>query len=149
MSEMKELLLEILKQSFQPSDIQAVQQMGVNMSAAVKREGVVIIQNQNVEVVTRIIPLLVKALKLCDKLEIVDRQPVIEIPQEIPISNPVEACCSLMYKNNMNWEDMQDFMRIEYLKYVLSRYRTKVEASKMLGVGVTYLSKLSKTIKEE
>jgi hypothetical protein len=34
--------------------VHATQQMGVNMSNAVKREGVVIIQNQNVEVYARI-----------------------------------------------------------------------------------------------
>jgi hypothetical protein len=34
--------------------VHATQQMGVNMSNAVKREGVVIIQNQNIEVYARI-----------------------------------------------------------------------------------------------
>jgi hypothetical protein len=39
---------------FQNGDVHATQQMGVNMSNAVKREGGVIIQNQNIEVYARI-----------------------------------------------------------------------------------------------
>jgi len=68
-AELKTLLLEILESAFQNGDVHAIQQMGVNMSNAVKREGVVIIQNQNVEVYARIMPLMVKTLKLCDAME--------------------------------------------------------------------------------
>jgi len=41
-AELKMLLLEILESAFQNGDVHATQQMGVNMSNAVKREGVVI-----------------------------------------------------------------------------------------------------------
>ena len=51
-AELKTLLLEMLESAFQNGEVHATQQMGVNMSNAVKREGVVIIQNQNVEVYT-------------------------------------------------------------------------------------------------
>jgi hypothetical protein len=50
----------MLESAFQNGDVHATQQMGVNMSNAVKREGVVIIQNQNVEVLARIIPSMVR-----------------------------------------------------------------------------------------
>ena len=53
-AELKTLLLEILESAFQNGDVHATQQMGVNMTNAVKREGVVIIQNQNIEVHARI-----------------------------------------------------------------------------------------------
>ena len=53
-AELKTLLLEILESAFQNGDVHATQQMGVNMSNAVKREGGVIIQNQNIEVYARI-----------------------------------------------------------------------------------------------
>ena len=68
-AELKMLLLEILESAFQNGDVHATQQLGVNMSNAVKREGVVIIQNQNVEVLARIMPSMVKTLKLCDAME--------------------------------------------------------------------------------
>ena len=54
-TELKTLLLEILESAFpENGDVYATQQMGVNVSNAVKREGVVI-RNQNVEVLARII----------------------------------------------------------------------------------------------
>ena len=39
-AELKMLLLGILESAFQNGDVHATQQMGVNMSNAVKREGV-------------------------------------------------------------------------------------------------------------
>ena len=35
-------------------------------------------------------------------------------------------------------------MKARYLEYVINRFKTKTEAAKWLGVGSTYLSKLSK-----
>ena len=154
-AELKTLLLEILESAFQGGDVHATQQMGVNMSNAVKREGVVIIQNQNVEVLARIMPSMVKTLKLCDAMEASWRsQDAIELePQQRQLSplvddddtDPIDACCSWLYANHMNWQDMQDMMKARYLKYVISRFKTKTEAAKWLGVGSTYLCKLSKT----
>jgi hypothetical protein len=154
-AELKKALLEILESAFQSGDVHATQQMGVNMSNAVKREGVVIIQNQNVEVYARIMPSMVKMLKLCDALESSWRsQNVIELePQQRQLSpptddddtDPILACCAWMYENHINWQDMQDLMKARYLEYVIRRFRTKTEAAKWLGVGSTYLCKLSKT----
>ena len=154
-ADLKALLLEILESAFQNGDVHATQQMGVNMSNAVKREGVVIIQNQNVEVLARIMPTMVKTLKLCDAMESSWRsQAAIELePQQKQLSpsvddddtDPIEACCSWLYENHTNWQDMQDLMKARYLEYVISRFKTKTEAAKWLGVGSTYLCKLSKT----
>jgi hypothetical protein len=154
-ADLKALVLEMLEGAFQSGDVQATQQMGVNMSNAVKREGVVIIQNQNVEVYARIMPSMVKMLKLCDALESNwHSQAVIEIePQqkELPPpaddedTDPIEACCAWLYENHINWQDMQELVKARYLEYVMGRFRTKNEAAKWLGVGSTYLCKLSKT----
>jgi hypothetical protein len=153
--ELKALILDMLEGAFQGSDVNATQQMGVNMSNAVKREGVVIIQNQNVEVYARIMPSMVKMLKLCDALEVSSRSQieVVQDPQhrQIPApaakvdADPIDACCSWLYENHVGWQDMQDLMKTRYLEYVITRFRTKTEAAKWLGVGSTYLSKLSKT----
>ena len=91
-ADLKALLLEILESAFQNGDVHATQQMGVNMSNAVKREGVVIIQNQNVEVLARIMPSMVKTLKLCDAMESSWRsQAAIELePQQKQLPPPVD-----------------------------------------------------------
>jgi hypothetical protein len=154
-ADLKSLVLEMLQGAFQGGDVQAIQQMGVNISNAVKREGVVIIQNQNVEVYARIMPLMVKALKLCDAAEsswrsqnVIDLEPqqqMLPKPSEDDDTDPIEACCAWLYENHINWQDMQDLMKARYLEHVIGHFRTKAEAAKWLGVGSTYLSKLSKT----
>lgn len=154
-AELKMLLLEILESAFQNGDVHATQQMGVNMSNAVKREGVVIIQNQNVEVLTRIMPSMVKTLKLCDAMESSWRSqgaiPMDAQPPQLPPpmaegdTDPIETCCAWLYENHTNWQDMQDLMKARYLEYVIGRFKTKTEAARWLGVGSTYLCKLSKT----
>jgi len=148
-NEMKAILLEILEMAFQPADVTATQQMGVNMSNAVKRDGVVIIQNQNVEVYARIMPSMVKALRLCDSFE-----PAVAIAYEPPkleqgpivdaeYSNPVDAVCEWMYSKAINWERANELIRESYLRYVCNHFKTKREAAEFLGVGATYLSKLT------
>jgi hypothetical protein len=155
LAELKMLLLEVLESAFQNGDVHATQQMGVNMSNAVKREGVVIIQNQNVEVLARIMPSMVKTLKLCDAMEsswrsqdaitIAPQQAQLPPPKDEDDTDPIDACCAWLYENRLQWQDMQDLMKTRYLEYVINRSRTKTEAAKWLGVGSTYLSKLSKT----
>jgi hypothetical protein len=154
-ADLKALLLEILESTFQSGDVHATQQMGVNMSNAAKREGVVIIQNQNVEVFARIMPTMVKTLKLCDAMESSWRsQAAIELePQQKQLpppvndddTDPIETCCSWLYENHINWQNMQDLMKARYLEYVIGRFKTKTAAAKWLGVGSTYLCKLFKT----
>jgi hypothetical protein len=154
-TEIKTLLLEILESAFQSGEVNATQQMGVNMTNAVKREGVVIIQNQNVEVYSRIMPLMVKTIKLCDAaesswrrqepIEIEPQQRQLPPPAKNPDPDPVEACCAWLYDNHVQWQEMQEIMKARYLEYVIGRFKTKTEAAKWLGVGNTYLCKLSKT----
>jgi hypothetical protein len=141
----KDLVLQMMESAFQAPDINATQQMGVNMSNAVKREGVVIIQNQNVEVLGRLMPQMIKVLKICDSIPTIDITPRALPPPPIEIDDdPIEACCQWMFENNINWDDMQDLIKDRYLKYVVSKFKTKTEAAKMLGVGATYLCKLTK-----
>jgi hypothetical protein len=154
-ADLKALLLEILESAFQNGDVHATQQMGVNMSNAVKREGVVIIQNQNVEVLARIMPTMVKTLKLCDAMEsswrshaaieLEPEQKQLPPPVNDDDTDPIETCCSWLYENHINWQNMQDLMKARYLEYVISRFKTKTAAAKWLGVGSTYLCKLFKT----
>jgi len=155
-SDLKLLLLDILESAFQGADVQATQQMGVSVSNAMKREGMVIIQNQNVEVYARIMPSIVKALRMCDSLESSRRDPIeIQIdpqPRQLPApaaetpADPLEACCAWLFENRVGWQEMQDRMRARYLEYVIGQFKTKTDAAKWLGVGSTYLCRLSKTV---
>jgi hypothetical protein len=146
--EIKGILLQILEDAFQAPDITATQQLGVNMSSALKKEGMVIIQNQNVEVYARIIPSMVKAIKLCDSsppeiLEITHHSPPKVEPED---TDPINECCSFLYEQNINWEDMQTLMKARYAEFILSKFKTKTEAAKFLGVGPTYFCKISNLI---
>jgi hypothetical protein len=40
---------------------------------------------------------------------------------------------------------MQELMKARYLEYVMGQFKTKTDAAKWLGIGSTYLCKLSKT----
>ena len=151
-ADMKELIMEIISTTVQePTNIQATQQMGVSLSNAVKREGVVIIQNQNVEVISRIVPSLVNMLRMCDSLEkqlhhepvMIQHEPV--ITQHQLVEDPVNSCCEWMFENNIKFKDMQEIMKSRYLEYVISQYDTKAKAARKLGIGSTYLSKLTRT----
>jgi hypothetical protein len=143
--DLKVVLFSIMEDAFLPSDINATQQMGIQLSNAVKREGVLIIQNQNVEVYARIIPRVVKAIRLCDDISLANHyeKPMVEIEKKEPPEDPVEECCSFLFDQNTKWEAMQKMMRYRYLEYVTSKFKTKIEAANMLGIGPTYLSKLS------
>lgn len=149
-ADLKLVLLQILEDIFQDTttNIQATQQMGVNLSNAVKREGVVIIQNQNVEIFSKMMPLMVKALKICDLIESHKINQIIEVPKVLPPpieedADPIDDCCNWLYENKLKWTAMQDLMKARYLEFVIGKFKTKNEAAKWLGVGSTYLCKLS------
>ena len=141
-TDLKQLLFSILESAYQAPDITATQQMGVQMSNSVKEKGVVIIQNQNVEVYARIVPAVVKAIKMCDAIQGQQIPDIIEIEHH-PV-DPIEACCKQLYDSETKWQDMQDIMKKRYLEYVINKFPTKAVAAKWLGVGQTYLSKLTK-----
>lgn len=155
-SDLKLLLLDILESAFQGADVQATQQMGVSVSNAMKREGMVIIQNQNVEVYARIMPSIVKALRMCDAMESscrgrfeidIDPQPKqLPSPAAETSADPMEACCAWLFENRIGWQGMQDLVRARYLEYVIGQFKTRTEAAKWLGVGSTYLCRLTKTV---
>lgn len=143
-SEMKAILLEILEMAFQPADVTATQQMGVNMSNAVKRDGVVIIQNQNVEVYARIMPSMVRALRLCDSLG--NPYPIIPLQiaeEDKESAHILDKACKWLWEHEYKWEAAQDAFKDHYLGWVVGKFKTKREAAEFLGVGATYLSKMT------
>jgi hypothetical protein len=71
-------------------------------------------------------PTMVKTLKLCDAMESSWRsQAAIELePQQKQLpppvndddTDPIETCCSWLYENHINWQNMQDLMKARYLE---------------------------------
>ena len=144
----KDIFLNILEAAYQPSDVVATQQLGVNLSNSIRKDGVVIIQNQNVEICARIVPLIVSGLKLCDQTPVIDvTQTLLPAPIEqietTVSEDPVEECCNWLFNNKFGLTDMTEFIRRKYLHHVTGRFSTKAEAARMLKVGPTYLSKLT------
>ena len=151
-NEMKAILLEILEQAFQPADVTATQQMGVNMTNAVREKGVVIIQNQNVEVYARIMPAMVRALRLCDSFE-----PAVAIAYDPPkleqgpivdaeyrdSADILDKVCEWLFDNEYKWEPARDAFKEHYISWVVGKFKTKREAAEFLGIQSTYLSKLT------
>ena len=151
-NEMKAILLEILELAFQPADVTATQQMGVNMSNAVKRDGVVIIQHQNVEVYARIMPSMVRALRLCDSFEpavAIAYEPMQIAEEDKDSADILDRACKWLYEHEYRWEAAQDAFKDHYLGWVVGKFKTKREAAEFLGVGATYLSKMTAGKEEE
>ena len=151
--ELKALLFSILELAYKEPDVNITQQLGVQMSNAVKKDGVVIIQNQNVEIYARIVPQLIKAIKMCDSMQVPQITNAIELAHisatDIPDMDPVVECCKHFYDSETKWQDMQEVMRTQYLEYVTGKFHTKAAAAKWLGIGSTYLSKLTREDKKD
>ena len=128
------------------------------MTNAVRRDGVTIIQNQNVQVMSRIMPLMVKALKYCDSIEhnymrflrsrIKSDSEVIDVsPDQLECTinekpaeedDPVEKCCQSFFEEGVQWEDFQDEMKQRYLAYVYRQFRTKRDSPEAQNRGDVY-----------
>lgn len=147
-AEVKEILFNMLEAAVPNTDIQATQQMGVNLSNSVNRkEGVVIVQMQSVEVYGKIVPMMTKALRLCDVLLLEQPLPVKQLlPVAVDMTednDPIEDCCAWLYENSIGWEDMQDLMKARYAEFVIDKKGTKIEAAKLLKIQPSYLSKIT------
>lgn len=152
--DIRNIMLEILEMMFQAPDVTATQQMGVQMSNAVREKGVVIIQNQNVEVMARIGPPVLKVIRMLEEIADKRLEPItVDPPVRLMISqetieelkierDPYKVVCADMFNKGIKWEEMQDIMRSRYIECVIERFDTRREAAEFLGVGPTYLSKM-------
>ena len=150
--DIRNIMLEILEMMFQAPDVTATQQMGVQMSNAMREKGVVIIQNQNVEVMARIGPPVLKVIRMLEEIADKRLEPVtVEISQQqLQLAEPkrmtpvdsINEACAQMFERGINWDAMQDLMKSRYIEYVVDHFGTKREAAEFLGVGPTYLSKM-------
>jgi hypothetical protein len=157
---LKSLLLDLMGSVFENNgDITATQQMGVQLSNGIKKDGVVIIQNQNFEIYGRIVPKLVEAIRRCDALqnswdhdstpEIEPPTPAIEYkPSPSEITDPIQECCRHLYVSGVDWADMQQIMRKRYVLYAVSVCGTQVKAATALKMQTSYLNKLLRSVEK-
>lgn len=159
--DLKELLLNVLENAFKSGDISVSQQLGVQMSNAIKKDGVTIIQNQNLEIYANIVPNIIKAIRMCDQIDTSDIHMLppgmkfvktlpepepepenlkdIELPSK---TNAINSVCEYFFVNGVTWQGMITIMKTAYLKFILSKFNTQTEAAKFLSVGPSYLSNL-------
>jgi hypothetical protein len=150
--EVKELLFEIITTGENAEQsIKAVQQLGVSITNAVAKNGVNIIQLQNV-VQTKVIKNAVKCLQLMDgykqtypALPMERRTPIIVGNQSEEVLKPDEA-----FKNFVR-ADLNDQLTLEqflnrvikiYLTHALEKYGDKQIAAEKIGIKVNTFDRL-------
>lgn len=114
------------------------QNMGVAMTAAVRKGGVVNVISQSIAI-SKVYPKMIDLLRFADQLE--QDESVIEVKQIEHIEDPVERCCQYFYENEIEWREFRDIMRIRYIDYVRRQSKTNAEAAKFLNVHNSYVTK--------
>jgi hypothetical protein len=146
LSAIKEILFDLLSDSVKDtSNVTAQQNLGVQLSNAVKKEGVVIIQNQNVEVLNVIIPKVIQALRIIDSVnQLPDCGPVVIEHEPESFMDVETAYLEHMFKNNWKWDMVFATFKMAYVKHVVNHFETQKDAADHLGIQASYLSKLLK-----
>ena len=146
----------------QDDPVQVTQQLGVQMSKAVQKDGVNIIQLQNVHM-SLVVPHLIEGMKLIDELafelpkEFVQVKQITHAPIQIePIDadeeeddDPIDTCCKFLYDQKIQWKEMQELMKARYAEYIRGEFEHVGEGADFLGIQRTYYSKILRAAKEE
>lgn len=114
------------------------QNMGIAMTAAVRKGGVVNVISQSIAI-QKIYPKIVDLLKYADQLE--QDEPVINVKQIEYIEDPVEKCCEFFYDRDTAWKEFKETMRTRYMDYVRRQSKTNTEAARFLKVHNSYVTK--------
>lgn len=160
-SNLKPVLYELLTNAcMQDSGAsgEITQNLGVSLTNAVKREGVNIIQIQNVKL-DSIVPQIVVALKMVDQLvqreaitvkqiemkeEEVEAKAIEHVPKDVDDdTDPIEELCDFMYEQKMNWNKVSDLIKVRYVEFLKGKVGNTKKAMEFLEVSATsyYLAK--------
>jgi hypothetical protein len=146
-----ELLTAVHDDDQEEQKILANQIMGVNMTKAVQRDGVNILQLQNIKAIGKVTNQAVMALKQLDALdgamlELEHKAPLqLEAPAEE--SPPVlhetlrTLCGQLLDEDKLNLRDMVHLLRYALAVIASERYPTDLAANR-LGIKATYVRAL-------
>lgn len=128
------------------SDPNITQNMGVAMSNAFKKGGVVNVISQNI-VIQKVCPKIVDLLQFADQLE--HEQAVIEVKQIEYTEDPIERCCEHLFDEDMTWKEFRKVMKERYFNHVNSRWHSSAKAALFLDVSVSLFNQTLKKIKED
>ena len=135
------------KENANNADVQLQQNMGVNLSNAIKRDGVNIIQIQSMQI-NRIIPKIIDCLKIIDdvdyKKETIEYKPMQQIENDIPKNNdaPFHLLFEFFeysYSNNFDCQKITDFIKVgysEFLKEILFKFKDVLD---FMGISQTVI----------
>ena len=133
------LVYEVLKaitcDEQEESDLTIKQNMGVALTNTIKKEGVNIIQLQNVRV-SNAIPKIIEVLEMLDALEhippvLLEAETVEQIPA--PSLDPIDILCEFAYKRKMDWKTISNILKIRYCDY--AKIRSGDGAYELLGLA--------------
>lgn len=134
-------------------DTKVSQNLGIAMSNAVKKGGVVNIISQNITF-QKVIPKIVEIVKGVDELEYAEveyQEQVLQIEHKKveALPDPVEECCKFFYEQRFQWKEFRDTMRMRYMDYVRKQCKTNQEAARFLNVHNSYVTKNVREAQDE
>ncbi len=140
-------ILEIEDDDQQKDSIVANQGMGVQLSNAMKKDGVTIVQMQNV-VNKKVTTNVVKSLRLIDKL--LDNSRSIEIEQTTPapqitLDHLIQVIAWLADKG-LKMKDFDNLMRGLYCREQIKVEGSTTKAAEKIGVSQAHVSKLNREV---
>lgn len=150
-SDLKPALYELLQAAcdVDPSRELAVsQQMGVQLTPSMKKDGVNIIQIQNVKM-EMIVPKLIDLMKMVDELCIVypPQQEVIDLPmQALAAPDPFDEVCKTLYEKQTELREAEAQFRLRYFDHVTGIEGSRTKAAKFLGTSTGAYYSAQKTL---
>lgn len=134
-----DILLAASSEEDSGGNTNVTQNMGIAMTAAVRKGGVVNVISQNV-VIQKVCPKVIDLLQFADKLELEDR--TIEVQQIEHVKDPIEKCCDHFFEMRADWSTLRDSLKLRYFEYVRSRSRSNEQAGDFLKVSTSMVSKI-------
>jgi hypothetical protein len=162
-----DMLTAVTQNGENANPAKVTQQLGIQMSKAVQKDGINVIQLQNIHLNT-VIPHLIEGMKLIDELQLtmrrdeiiemkqiemkqIEMKPIEMKPEEVEELDAIDAACKFLHNQSIGWKEMQELMRTRYAMYIRTQFETYKEGADFLGLQRTYFSKILKPpkVKEE
>lgn len=120
-------------------DINISQKLGVAMTNAVRKGGVVNIISQSITV-HKVIPKIIEIIKDVDELEEAPCATVETLRIE-HLNDPVEDCCEYFFDKRATWKEFRETTKKRYFDYARSKSRSNTEAARILNVSASMVTK--------
>lgn len=148
-----ELMLVAVNSDSENGDTKISQKLGIAMTNAVAKGGVINLINQNISF-QKVIPKIVEIVREVDRLEyeeveLISKTPLIEFKEVKALPDPVEDCCKFFYEQRFQWKEFRDTMRMRYMDYVRKQCKTNQEAARFLNVHNSYVTKNVREAQDE